>query len=395
MFVRRFDGHMALANSAALTQAGITRTTADPPGGTIDRDPSTGEPTGILRDAAMDLVYAMVPAETEEAYDRALEMALDHARRKGITSVHDITLRPDLAAFQRMEARGGLTCRVYARLPIAEYQWCIDNGITAGSGSEHLRLGSLKAFADGSLGSRTALFFDPYSDDSTTSGLAMEVLTSGRLRSWALEADRNRLQLSIHAIGDRAIDNILTLFEEIVRVNPRWDRRFRIEHAQHLRAEDLPRFRALEVIVSAQPYHAVDDGVWAERRIGKARLAGAFPFRTYLDAGVRVCFGSDWTVAPLDAIAGIAAAVTRRTLDGKNPDGWVPEEKISTEEAVRAYTTVGAYASFEESVKGKIAPGYYADLVVLDRNLLALDPAEIEEVRVQTTIVGGAVVFSL
>ena len=393
VFVRRFDGHMGLANSAALKRAGISREMGDPPGGAIDRDPETGEPTGILRDAAMDLVYAVVPAASEEAYDRALAVALDHAKRNGITSIHDITLRPDLAAFQRMEERGGLSCRVFARLPIAECQWCIENGIRAGSGSETLRLGSLKAFADGSLGSRTALFFDPYEDDPSTSGLAMEVLTSGRLRRWALEADRHHLQLSIHAIGDRAIDSILTLFEEIVAVNPRWDRRLRIEHAQHLRRQDLNRFRSLEVIVSGQPYHAVDDGVWAERRIGSRRLAGAFPFRTYIEAGVRVCFGSDWTVAPLDAIAGISAAVTRRTLDGRHPDGWVPAEKISVAQAVRAYAVAGAYASWEESVKGRIAPGYYADMVVLDRDLFAIDPAGIADARVEMTVFAGAVVF--
>jgi predicted amidohydrolase YtcJ len=393
VFVRRFDGHMALANSTALEQAGISRTTDSPPGGVIDRDPESGAPTGILRDAAMDLVSSVVPAQDDDAYDRALGAALEHAGRNGITSIHDITLRPDLAAFQRREERGGLSCRVFARLPLSEYDWCIRNGIRAGSGSEMLRLGSLKAFADGSLGSRTALFFEPYADDPSTSGLAMEVLTSGRLRTWALEADRHHLQLSIHAIGDRAIDSVLTLFEEIVAVNPRWDRRFRIEHAQHLRQEDLARFRALGVIVSAQPYHAVDDGVWAERRIGSKRLAGAFPFRTYMDAGVHVCFGSDWTVAPLTAIAGIHAAVTRRTLDGNHPEGWIPSEKISVAQAVGAYTVEGAYASFEEDVKGRIAPGYLADLVVLDRDLFAIEPAEIIQARVQMTVVGGEVVF--
>jgi len=393
VFLRRFDGHMALANTAALQRAGISRATPEPSGGAIDRDPQTGEPTGILRDAAMDLVFAVIPPQNEEAYDRALTVALDHARRHGITSIHDITLRPDLAAFQRMDERGRLSCRVYARLPIAETAWCIQNGVHAGSGSAYLRLGSLKAFADGSLGSRTALFFDPYTDDPSTAGLAMEVVSSGQLRSWALEADRHGLQLSIHAIGDRAIDGILTLYEEIVRVNPRWDRRFRIEHAQHLRRSDLPRFRSMDVIVSAQPYHAIDDGVWAEHRIGAARLAGAFPFRTYMEHGVHVCFGSDWTVAPLDALAGIYAAVTRRTLDGHHPEGWIPEERVSVAQALRAYTLGGAYASFEEHTKGRIAPGYLADLVVLDRDLFAIDPAEIVEVTVQMTIVGGQVVF--
>ena len=394
VFVRRFDGHLALANTTALERAGISRTTPDPPGGTVDRDPASGEPTGILRDAAMELVYAVVPPQSDAAYDRALALALDHARRNGITSIHDITLRPDLAAFQRMEERGGMTCRVFARLPIAEYRWCIERGITAGSGSALLRLGSLKAFADGSLGSRTALFFEPYRDDPSTAGLAMEVLTSGRLRQWALEADRNQLQLSIHAIGDRAIDSILSLFEEIVRVNPPWDRRFRIEHAQHLRRQDLERFRALEVIVSAQPYHAIDDGVWAERRIGPERLPGAFAFRSYLEAGVRVCFGSDWTVAPLDALAGIHAAVTRQTLDGRHPGGWIPQERLTVEQALLAYTATGAYASFEESIKGHLAPGTYADLVVLDRNLFTVEPAEIREARVDMTVFAGQVVFS-
>lgn len=392
VFINRFDWHMALANSVALEKAGITRDTPDPPGGTIVRDPATGEPTGMLKDAAMDLVTRVMPRPTPGDLEHAVLQALDVARRNGVTSVHDISEEDHIPIYHKLEGAHRLTCRIYARLPIAGIAKLVRERVRRAHGTEFVKVGSLKAFADGSLGSTTAWFFEPYLN-APTHGLAMEVLTSGRLREWALEADRHGLQLSIHAIGDRANDAIVTLFEDVIRENPAWDRRFRIEHAQHVRAEDIQRFASLGVIVSAQPYHCIDDGVWAEQRIGPVRAATTYAFKSFLDAGVCVCFGSDWTVAPLDPIQGIYAAVTRATLDGKRPEGWIPEQRLSVEEAVRCYTVNNAYASFEEHLKGSVESGKLADLVVLSDNIFTIPHEDIRNVRVTMTVVDGEVVY--
>jgi len=388
VFLPRFDWHMALANTAALERAGITRDTPDPPGGKIERDATTGEPTGIVKDAAMDLVLGVVPKPAFHDLEHAVLKALGEARRAGVTSVHDIAEEAHIPVYKKLEGEGKLTCRIYARLPLAGYQKLMRERARHAHGDELVKVGSMKAFADGSLGSNTAWFFEPYLNEPVT-GLAMEVLTSGQLRTWAMDADRHGLQLSIHAIGDRANDAVLGIFEEIVRTNPPWDRRFRIEHAQHVRRSDVARFAALGVIVSAQPYHCIDDGVWAETRIGPERAATTYAFKTFLDAGVRVCFGSDWTVAPLNPLLGIHAAVTRATLDGKRPEGWTPAERLTVEEAVRCYTINNAYASFEEQLKGSIEAGKLADMVVLSEDIFALPPEAIKDVRVEMTVVGG------
>lgn len=392
LFLPRFDWHMAVVNSAALRHAGITRDTPDPPGGMIERDAGSGEPTGIVKDAAMDLVLSVFPKPDASDLQEFVRNALAVARTHGITSVHDISEEDHIPVYQALETRGELTCRISTRLPLASYQRLVQEGVRRAHGTPFLRRGSLKAFADGSLGSGTAWFFEPYLHEPTT-GLPMEVMSNGNLRAWALEADRNGLQLSIHAIGDRANDAVLSVFEEIVRTNPPWDRRFRIEHAQHIRPQDFSRFAALGVIVSAQPYHAIDDGVWAETRIGHDRARSTYAFRSFLNAGVRVCFGSDWTVAPLNPLLGIAAAVTRATLDGKQPGGWIPEEKLTVEEAVRCYTLSNAYAAFEEHEKGTLEPGKLADMVVLSENIFTIPPERISTVRVERTIVDGKTVL--
>ncbi|MCU7525791.1 MAG: amidohydrolase [Ignavibacteria bacterium] len=393
VLVSRFDGHMALANSYALKLAGITKDTPSPEGGLIVKDKATGEPTGILKDNAMSLVFAVIPEPGEEEYDRALKAALNEAKKNGFTSVQDITYSNDLKTYQKFEKEGSLTCRIYTRLPIADCDNLIGSGIRYNFGSEKLKIGSLKAFADGSLGSSTALFFEPYAQDTSTTGLAMDYVTDGRLKSWALKSDKAGLQLSIHAIGDKANSLILDIFEEVVKANPKWDRRFRIEHAQHVRPEDVKRFKEMNVIASVQPYHLIDDGCWAEKRIGKERLRNTYPFRSFIDNGVKVCFGSDWSVAPLDPIMGIYAAVTRSTLDGKHPEGWIPEEKISVEEAIKCYTINNAYASFEEDIKGSIEAGKLADLVVLSEDILSVDPAKIKDVKVDMTIFDGDIIY--
>lgn len=393
VLVSRLDGHMALTNSYTLKLAGITKDTPNPDGGWIEKDPATGEPTGILKDNAMGFVSKLIPPPSEEEYYEAALAALQEAREQGITGIHDITHKQDFITFQKLEQEGKLTCRIFTRFPIYEYQQLANAGIKVGFGSELLKVGSLKAFADGSLGSSTALFYEPYDQDTTTVGLAMEYVTDGNLRKWSIDADKNNLQLSIHAIGDSANAIMLDMFEEIINTNPKWDRRFRIEHAQHVRFKDIPRFKELGVIASAQPYHCIDDGGWAEKRIGPERIKYTYPFRSFLDAGVKLCFGSDWYVAPFNVIYGIYAAVTRRTLDGLNPDGWVPEQKITVEEAIKCYTLNSAFASFEEDIKGSIEPGKLADLIVLGEDILTIEPEKIIDVKVDMTVFDGKIVF--
>ena len=393
VFVSRYDGHMGLANSAALRLSGVTGATPDPPGGSIVRDPLTGEATGILKDEAMMLIWRHVPDPTHQERLDAAQRALAEARRCGITSIQDISSWGDLIAYQELKERGELTARIYCRLPIAQWKELADQHIRAGTGDEWITLGSLKAYADGSLGSSTALFFEPYDSDPRTRGLPSDLVIDGRLRSWARAADSCGLQLSIHAIGDSANRLVLDLFEEITQLNPRWDRRFRIEHAQHVHPEDFARFAELGVIASAQPYHAADDGRWAEGRIGTARCRTTYAFRSFLDHGVWLAFGSDWTVAPLDPLLGIHAAVTRQTIDGRNPQGWFPEQKITVEEALRAYTVVNAYAAFEEEKKGTIAEGKLADFTVLSESPLEVEPGALARIGVVMTVVDGKIVY--
>lgn len=396
VFVTRLDGHMGLANSLALRLAGITKRTKDPPGGTIVRDPATGEPTGVLKDAAMDLVWRVIPPPSEQEQDQALRAAMKEAARVGVTSIHDITSWADWEVYRRFHRRGELTVRIYARTPIASWQRQRDYIARHGAGDHWLRLGGLKGFADGSLGSTTALFFEPYLDAPHASGLWHEdMLPPERMKQRVAAADKAGLPVSIHAIGDRANKVLLDLFEQVSRENGPRDRRFRIEHAQHLRPEDIPRFAQLGVIPSMQPYHAIDDGRWAEKRIGRQRCKTTYAFRSLLDAGARLSFGSDWNVAPLSPLLGIDAAVTRRTIDGQHPQGWVPEQKISVQEAVRAYTINNAYAEFAEQHKGTLEPGKLADIVVLSQDIFTIDPHQIVTTQVIYTIVGGRIVWKL
>ena len=394
VFINRLDGHMALANTAALKLAGVTRETADPPGGTIVRD-AQGEPTGVLKDAAMNLVYRVIPDPTEDELIEAIKAAMRYAAVNGVTSVQDMSASPAvLAAYQRLLDRGELTVRIYAHQPLANWDRLAKVGVRAGFGGDKLRIGGLKGFADGSLGSTTALFFDPYLDEPGTRGLPSdEMIPESKMLANILAADRAGLQIAVHAIGDRANQTILDMFARAETENGARDRRFRIEHAQHLRKEEIAEFGRRRVIASMQPYHAIDDGRWAENRIGPGRARGTYAFRSLLDAGATLAFGSDWFVAPMEPLMGIYAAVTRRTLDEKRPGGWVPEEKISVAEAVRAFTYGSAYAAFEEKIKGSLEPGKLADMAVLSENIFAIDPVRIRQVKVVMTIFDGRVVF--
>ena len=393
VFVNRLDGHMALANSLALKLAGVTRETADPPGGVIVRDKS-GEPTGVLKDAAQSFVWKVAPPASFEERLEAARAATNYAASLGVTSVQDMSAGTDVGVYQTLLDHGELKTRVYAVSPLPDWQRVARTGVRAHFGSEMLRVGGLKGFADGSLGSTTALFYEPYRDDPSTSGIAGdEMYPEGAMLERVREADRAGLQVLIHAIGDRANDLILSIYEQVERENGKRDRRFRIEHAQHLRPQDIPRFARDQVIASMQPYHAIDDGRWAEKRIGKERAKTTYAFRSLLDSGATLAFGTDWTVAPLNPLLTVYAAVTRRTIDGKNPNGWVPEQKISVEETVRAYTVGSAYAEFQENVKGSISAGKLADLVLLSRDIFKIDPNEIENVKVVLTMVDGRIVY--
>ena len=399
VFLGRYDGHGAVANSAALRLAGITAQTPDPPGGVIVRD-AQGNPTGALKDAAKELVIKVIPRLSHEQRLRAMRRALECAASLGITSVQHMNdgedNYADIRAYGELLQSGELTTRVYVAPAISDWQDQAKVGIRHAFGSSFLRIGALKSFADGSLGSRTAYFFDPYSDDPSNSGLlGKQMQPLSRVRDWMTQADAAGLQLCTHAIGDRAISTVLDLYTDVVRANRGMERRFRIEHAQHMAEKDFARFAQLDVIASVQPYQAIDDGRWAEARIGHDRASRTYAFRTFLNHGVHLAFGTDWDVAPLNPILTVYAAVTRATLDGKNPNGWFPEQKLSVAEAVEAYTTGSAYAEFQEKEKGSITPGKLADMVLLSDDIFAIDPVRIRDVKVLKTIVGGRLVWDV
>jgi len=394
VFVNRYDGHMSLANSAALKIAGVTAQTADPPGGTIVRD-AQGHPTGVLKDAAMSYVDRVIPPMTPDRRLHAVKRALEHAASIGVTSVQDMNpAYDDIAVYADLANRGELTARIYAAPLETGWQDQARLGVHRSFGSAWLRIGAVKGYADGSLGSTTAYFFQPYTDAPNTRGLLSdEMQPLDAMRDRLIGADRAGLQLCMHAIGDAGISQMLDLFGEVVGVNGERDRRLRIEHAQHIAPKDFERFAALKAIASVQPYHAIDDGRWAERRIGPERIKTTYAFRTLLDKGVRLALGTDWYVAPLNPMLTLYAATTRATLDGKHPNGWVPEQKITIGEAVSAYTAGSAYAEFQDADKGTIARGKLADLVILDQDIFAIPPTSIKDVKVTTTITGGKVVF--
>jgi len=390
VFVNRLDGHMALANTLALRLAGITRDTRDPEGGTIVRDAS-GEPTGILKDNAMDLVWIRVPEPSREMNRRAARAALQEAARLGVTSLQDNSSIDALPTYQDLREAGDLTARLNVWRPIGALDALRSVGIRSGLGDDWIRVGALKILSDGSMGAGTAAFFEPYADDPATTGLLLyPVLELDRL---ILEADAAGFQLAVHAIGDRANRLVLEAFEKATRSNGPRERRFRIEHAQVVAAPDLERFKALGVIASIQPSHCIDDMRWAEKRIGRERCRGAYRFRSFLDAGIPAAFGTDWYVEPLDPRIGLYAALTREFSEGGPAGGWFPEERLDLEQAIDLYTRGSAHAEFTEKVKGTLEPGRLADLVVFHRDLFALPPREILTTPVDLTVVGGRVVF--
>jgi predicted amidohydrolase YtcJ len=396
VFVSRMDGHSGLANSKALELAGISKDTQSPDGGLIVKDPDTGEPTGILKDNAMNLMFNVIPDYNVDDFYQAAVTALKEAARFGITSVQDIFSVEEIPAYQaykRLESEGKLTCRISIRWPVEDYKYLITNHIKSGKGNDLLNIEAIKAYSDGSLGSSSAWFFEPYEDDTANTGLPNDIILNGKLKEWAADADKNGIQISTHAIGDRANSYMLDIYEVIEKENPAWDRRFRIEHAQHVRPVDIPRFAEIGVIASVQPTHAIEDGVWAEKRIGKQRVKYTHPYKSFLENNTIVCFGTDWPVVTIDPYLTLYAAVTRRTVDGKNTGGWIPQQRISIAEAIKCYTLNSAYAEFSEMDKGSIEPGKLADFVVLNEDILNVSPVNIKDVNAVMTIMGGEIVY--
>ncbi|HZQ68604.1 MAG TPA: amidohydrolase [Terriglobales bacterium] len=394
VFVTRYDGHEALANSVVLRLAGITAKTPDPPGGVIVRD-AQGNPTGVVKDAAQDLVFKVMPPLTHDQRVRIVKRAMAHAASLGVTSVQHMNPDyADIAVYSELRQRGELITRIYAAPLIPGVDDQVRIGIRHAFGDSYLRLGALKSYADGSLGSGTAYFYEPYLNTPNNRGLLSDTMQPlSLMRERMMRADAAGLQLCTHAIGDEGISIILDLYAEITKAHGEADRRFRIEHAQHMAAKDFDRFAQLHVIASMQPYHAIDDGRWAESRIGHDRASRTYAFRTFLDHGVRLAFGTDWNVAPLNPMLGLYGAVTRATLDGKNPNGWFPEQKITLKEAIEAYTMGSAYAEFQEKEKGSITPGKLADMVILSDDLFSIDPVKIRDVAVLKTILGGKIIY--
>ncbi len=402
VFVSRSDLHIGLANSTALRAAGIDAATPEPCGGEIFRDPASGEPTGILKDAAIRLVEAVMPKPSEADRAAALRRALAKAAAEGVTSVHDVTDwgNPDWSEwslFQQFRRRNELTCRIFARLPLIDWDLRradIPAFLTGDAADPWLRFGGLKGFTDGSLGGHTAYFFEPYDDAPDNCGLLLpDMFPAGAMEKRVNEADLAGIPLSIHAIGDRANSILLDIFEAVADANGPRDRRLRIEHAQHLRRQDIERMGRLGVIASVQPAHLIDDGGWAERCIGTERCQLTYAFRSLLAAGVRLAGGSDWPVAELSPLLAIHAAVNRTTADGQFPGGWNPQQKISVDQAIAAFTTGAAYAEFAETEKGSLTPGKFADLVVLSADPYQVDPASLKDIQVLQTIAGGQLVF--
>ena len=392
VFISRLDGHAGLANTAALAAAGVTKTTPTPSGGEIQHDARTGEPTGIVKDLAMDLIYAAVPAATAEQMDSALARALGYAASLGLTAtMHMSASWEQLASYRRLEHAGRLTLRAYLYFPLAGWRAVADSIARSSPGNAWVRIAGLKGFMDGSAGSRTAFFFDAYDDSVGYHGLLRN--PEADMRTWIGDADSAGLQIAVHAIGDRANAMLLAIYDSVARAHGARDRRLRIEHAQHLRPEDIPKFGALRIVPSMQPAHLIDDGRWLHQRIGLERIKTTYAFRTLLDSDAPLAFGSDWSVATLDPLIGVATAVTRRTSDNRNPTGWVPAEKTTLSEALRAYTVGNAWAVFAEQQWGTLAPGRDADVIILDQNLFTMAPESLATARVVVTIVGGKIVY--
>ncbi|MFZ0641146.1 MAG: amidohydrolase [Candidatus Acidiferrales bacterium] len=393
MIFSRVDGHVAVVNSLALKIAGITKSTADPPGSHIVHDAKTGEPNGMLEeDGAMSLVYRHVPPPSHEIRKRAIELALADAVSHGVTSIQDYSTWGDFLIYRELKNEGKLPLRITEWLtftePLAQLE---EERRDGGTTDPWLKTGTLKAFMDGSLGSRTAAMLAPYSDDPSTSGILR--MDPAELSRMCIERDKAGFQLNFHAIGDRANRVALDAFAAVLAANGPRDRRDRVEHAQIVAPEDFARFAKLHVIASMQPVHLLDDERWAGARIGPERSKGAYAWNTMRKDGVRLAFGTDYPVEGIDPLRGLYACTTRELPEGGPPGGWEPQEKLPMGECIYDYTAASAYAEFEEARKGQLKPGMFADIVVYPTDITRMPPAELLHTSTDMTIAGGRVVY--
>ncbi|MBW8041944.1 MAG: amidohydrolase [Planctomycetes bacterium] len=395
----RADGHSVLVNSYVIKKSGITKDTPDPFGGEIQKDAVTGEPTGIFREKAQSLLkYGAVearktPEQQRRRRIRQWQAAFDSAARLGVTTVQIPS--DGFEIYQQFRDMGKLTLRLYIGQPLPSNEKQLRRYIELRKKypleDNWIRFGFLKGFIDGTLGSGTALFYEPFEDQPSKSGLSM--MTYAELERRIAAADKMEFQIGIHAIGDKANHWVLNAFEKVRQLNGKRDSRHRIEHAQVLALDDIPRFAELAVIASMQPTHCITDKRFAEKRIGRQRCKGAYAWRRLLNADAKIAFGADYPVEPLDPLEGLYAAVTRKDRAGESGPGWFPDQCLTMEEAIKLYTLDSAYAEFMDDRKGIIKKGYLADMVIFRDDLTTIQPEKIMKALVDYTIVGGRVVY--
>lgn len=392
MLFTHISGHVSVANSKALELAGITAATPNPPGGEIEHD-AQGQPDGMLKEGpAASLVGRVIPPITEAQRVHGIELAMAEIARNGVTSIQDNSSWDDFLAYRSLKQEGKLTARVTEWLPFdAPLDRLEERRRDGGTTDPWLKTGALKGFMDGALGTGTAALLAPYADDPKWTGI-LEV-HPGDLNQMSIERDKAGFQIAFHAIGDRGNRVALDAFAAVVAANGARDRRDRIEHAQIVAPEDFARFASLHVIASMQPSHQTTDMRWAEKRLGPERIKGAYAWRTMLNDGVKLAFGTDWPVEIINPMRGLHACVSRQLPDGTPPGGWQPQEKISMDECIAAYTTGAAYAEFEEGKKGQLVPGQYADFILLSEDVTKIPPGEILKTNVLKTVVGGRLVY--
>ena len=386
------SGHVAVANSLALKLAGLDAKSQNPSGGELEHN-SAGELTGMLKeDSAMELVRARIPDPTAEQRRHGILLVLADLAKNGVTSAQDNSEWEDFLVYKQLKDEGKLTARITEWLHFVEPLRDLENKRAQGGTTDPwLKTGALKFVTDGALGSRTAAMLEPYSDDPKATGIL--IMDPDKLKAMAIERDKAGFQLNFHAIGDRANRVALDVFEAVAKANGRRDRRDRIEHAQVVAADDLPRFAKLNVIASMQPSHQTTDMRWAESRVGPERIKGAYAWATLEKSGARLAFGTDYPIEVVSPFRGLYACVTRQLPDGTPAGGWQPQEKISLEDCIRAYTTGSAYAEFEEGKKGELKAGEYADFLILSKDLTKIPPSDYTKIEVLQTVVAGRTVY--
>jgi hypothetical protein len=401
VILSRADGHSVLVNSFVLKASGITKSTPDPFGGTIQKDSVTGEPTGILKENAMELIKSGETKRVRTAKEEKASMwygyllALKEARELGVTSVQ-VPGSADLEAYEKLQKVGELTCRIDIGKSLTADPILLKNYLKLKEEypkeGNWIRFGYLKGFMDGTIGSGTALMFEPFNDNPSTSGLAL--IQYDEMEKMIITADKMGFQIGVHAIGDKGNNWVLNAYEKAEKVNGKHDSRHRIEHAQTLQPSDIPRFAKLGIIASMQPTHCISDKKFCEKRIGPERAKGAYAWKSLADAGTIIAFGTDYQVEPLNPMEGLYAAVTRKDRLGEDGEGWHPEQKIKMDEAIKFYTLGSAYSQFMEDRKGMIKKGFLADIVIVDKDLLIIPENEIMKTKVDYTITGGRVVYA-